>query len=132
MLNHTFQTEVIVRTPPQREAWELLVRHDAAVFGTARRALGRTAPNPSRVCNYQDEIVGKGFIQERVSLMRKSLLLGQLVIALGATVYVNLEPCNHYGRTVLKPWWQLGLRKWWWAWLTTRYLGHSPVTSGGD
>jgi len=44
--------------------------------------------------------------------------------ALGATVYVNLEPCNHYGlRLVLKPWWQLGLRKWWWAWLIHGYLG---------
>jgi len=28
------------------------------------------------------QIVGEGFIQERVSLMRKSLLLGQLAIAL--------------------------------------------------
>jgi len=59
---------------------------------------------------------GKGFIQEQASLM-EILLSKQLANALGATIYVNLEPCNHYGRTppCSEAWWQLEWRKWWWA-----------------
>ncbi|MUL39134.1 bifunctional diaminohydroxyphosphoribosylaminopyrimidine deaminase/5-amino-6-(5-phosphoribosylamino)uracil reductase RibD [Gloeocapsopsis dulcis] len=68
----------------------------------ARRALGRTAPNPlvGSVIVQAGEVVGEGFHpgagqpHAEVFALRAA---GDR--ARGATVYVNLEPCNHYGRT---------------------------------
>lgn len=68
----------------------------------ARRALGRTAPNPlvGSVIVQDGEIVGEGFHpgagqpHAEVFALRAA---GEK--ARGATIYVNLEPCNHYGRT---------------------------------
>ncbi|HBK98358.1 MAG TPA: bifunctional diaminohydroxyphosphoribosylaminopyrimidine deaminase/5-amino-6-(5-phosphoribosylamino)uracil reductase RibD, partial [Microcoleaceae bacterium UBA10368] len=68
----------------------------------ARRALGKTAPNPlvGSVVVRDRKIVGEGFHpcagqpHAEVFALREA---GEL--AEGATVYVSLEPCNHYGRT---------------------------------
>jgi diaminohydroxyphosphoribosylaminopyrimidine deaminase/5-amino-6-(5-phosphoribosylamino)uracil reductase len=68
----------------------------------ARRALGRTSPNPlvGSVIVKNGEIVGEGFHpgagqpHAEVFALREA---GEQ--ARGATIYVNLEPCNHYGRT---------------------------------
>jgi diaminohydroxyphosphoribosylaminopyrimidine deaminase/5-amino-6-(5-phosphoribosylamino)uracil reductase len=68
----------------------------------ARRALGRTAPNPlvGSVVVQAGEVVGEGFHpgagqpHAEVFALRAA---GDR--ARGATIYVNLEPCNHYGRT---------------------------------
>lgn len=68
----------------------------------ARRALGKTAPNPlvGSVIVRDGKIVGEGFHpgagqpHAEVFALREA---GEL--AEGATVYVSLEPCNHYGRT---------------------------------
>jgi diaminohydroxyphosphoribosylaminopyrimidine deaminase/5-amino-6-(5-phosphoribosylamino)uracil reductase len=69
----------------------------------ARQALGKTAPNPlvgSVVVQDNYNIVGEGFHpgagqpHAEVFALRDA---GEQ--AKGATVYVNLEPCNHYGRT---------------------------------
>jgi len=68
----------------------------------ARRALGRTAPNPlvGSVIVQAGKVVGEGFHpgagqpHAEVFALRNA---GDR--ACGATVYVNLEPCNHYGRT---------------------------------
>lgn len=67
-----------------------------------RRALGRTTPNPlvGAVIVKQEEIVGEGFHpgagqpHAEVFALRAAGEKAQ-----GATIYVNLEPCNHYGRT---------------------------------
>jgi len=68
----------------------------------ARCALGRTAPNPlvGAVVVQDGEIVGEGFHpgagqpHAEVFALRAA---GDR--AFGATIYVNLEPCNHHGRT---------------------------------
>ncbi|MBD2483348.1 bifunctional diaminohydroxyphosphoribosylaminopyrimidine deaminase/5-amino-6-(5-phosphoribosylamino)uracil reductase RibD [Planktothrix sp. FACHB-1365] len=68
----------------------------------AYQALGKTAPNPLVGCVIvQDKIiVGEGFHpgagqpHAEVFALRNA---GEQ--AKGATVYVNLEPCNHFGRT---------------------------------
>src|SRR4028118_1085611 len=68
----------------------------------ARRALGRTTPNPlvGSVIVQDGEIVGEGFHpgaghpHAEVFALRDA---GEK--ARGATIYVSLEPCNHYGRT---------------------------------
>ena len=68
----------------------------------ARNALGRTAPNPlvGSVVVLDGEVVGEGFHpgagqpHAEVFALRAA---GDR--ARGATVYVNLEPCSHYGRT---------------------------------
>ena len=68
----------------------------------ARKALGRTAPNPlvGSVIVRDGQIVGEGYHpgaghpHAEVFALREA---GEE--ARGATLYVNLEPCNHYGRT---------------------------------
>lgn len=70
----------------------------------AKKGLGKTYPNPlvGSVIVYKDKIIGEGWHQKAgtphaevhaiASVQDKSLLKK-------ATLYVNLEPCNHYGKT---------------------------------
>jgi diaminohydroxyphosphoribosylaminopyrimidine deaminase / 5-amino-6-(5-phosphoribosylamino)uracil reductase len=68
----------------------------------AKQAWGKTAPNPlvGAVIVKDGEIVGEGFHpgagqpHAEVFALREA---GER--ARGATIYVSLEPCNHYGRT---------------------------------
>ena len=68
----------------------------------ARRAVGKTSPNPlvGSVAVKDGKIVGEGYHpgvgqpHAEVFALRDA---GEA--ARGSTVYVNLEPCNHYGRT---------------------------------
>ncbi len=72
----------------------------------AQQAAGKTAPNPLvgsvivQPNEQGDEIVGEGFHPQAGAPHAEVFALraaGER--ALGATVYVNLEPCSHYGRT---------------------------------
>ncbi|WP_036482179.1 bifunctional diaminohydroxyphosphoribosylaminopyrimidine deaminase/5-amino-6-(5-phosphoribosylamino)uracil reductase RibD [Myxosarcina sp. GI1] len=68
----------------------------------ASRAKGRTSPNPmvGAVVIRDGKIVGEGFHPAPGQPHAEVFALqaaGEL--ARGATIYVNLEPCNHYGKT---------------------------------
>ena len=68
----------------------------------ARHALGRTAPNPlvGAVIVKDGQIIGEGFHPGAGNPHAEVFALREAGdLALGATIYVNLEPCNHYGRT---------------------------------
>ncbi len=68
----------------------------------ARRALGRTSPNPmvGAVVVKNGEIIGEGFHPRAGESHAEVFALKAAgENAQGAIVYVNLEPCNHYGRT---------------------------------
>ncbi len=70
----------------------------------AKKGLGNTYPNPlvGSVIVYENQIIGEGWHQQAggphaevhaiASVQDKALLKK-------ATLYVNLEPCNHFGRT---------------------------------
>ena len=68
----------------------------------AQRAKGQTSPNPmvGAVVVKRGRIVGKGFHKKAGSAHAEIAALDEAGInARGATLYVTLEPCAHFGRT---------------------------------
>lgn len=75
----------------------------AAALSLARRGLGRTAPNPpvgAILVSPEGHVLARGWTQpggrphaERIALDAAD------AAAKGATLYVTLEPCSHFGRT---------------------------------
>jgi diaminohydroxyphosphoribosylaminopyrimidine deaminase/5-amino-6-(5-phosphoribosylamino)uracil reductase len=68
----------------------------------AQQAVGRTAPNPmvGAVIVNQNRVVGEGFHPQAGAPHAEVMALRAAgAEAQGATLYVNLEPCNHTGRT---------------------------------
>jgi diaminohydroxyphosphoribosylaminopyrimidine deaminase / 5-amino-6-(5-phosphoribosylamino)uracil reductase len=70
----------------------------------AKNGLGTTYPNPlvGSVIVYNDEIIGEGWHQKAgeahaevnaILSVKNQLLLSE------STIYVNLEPCSHFGKT---------------------------------
>jgi diaminohydroxyphosphoribosylaminopyrimidine deaminase/5-amino-6-(5-phosphoribosylamino)uracil reductase len=68
----------------------------------ARKGLGRTSPNPvvGAVVVRKGMVVGQGFHQKAGGPHAEPIALAQAgEKARGATLYISLEPCNHFGRT---------------------------------
>src|SRR5882757_1625874 len=68
----------------------------------AERGWGQTAPNPmvGAVVVRDDVVVGEGWhTQYGASHAEVEALRAAGELATGATLYVTLEPCNHFGQT---------------------------------
>lgn len=68
----------------------------------ARQAYGKTAPNPmvGSVIVQDHQIIGEGFHPKVGQPHAEVFALREAGDrSVGATLYVNLEPCSHYGRT---------------------------------
>ena len=73
-----------------------------AALALARRSLGRTWPNPAVGCIIvrDGHVVGRGRTQEGGRPHAEVVALAQAgEAARGATVYVTLEPCSHFGKS---------------------------------
>jgi len=86
----------------QRPATRDDLRYLRRALALARRGLGRTSPNPmvGAVVVRNGQIVGEGYHPKAGELHAEVFALraaGER--ARGATLYVSLEPCSHYGRT---------------------------------
>lgn len=77
-------------------------RFMALALGLGRRGQGRTWPNPAVGCVIVKEgrVVGRGWTQPSGRPHAEPVALAQAgEAAKGATAYVTLEPCSHYGKT---------------------------------
>ncbi|NUB31842.1 bifunctional diaminohydroxyphosphoribosylaminopyrimidine deaminase/5-amino-6-(5-phosphoribosylamino)uracil reductase RibD [Azospirillum brasilense] len=78
------------------------VRHMRAALALAARGLGNTWPNPAVGCVIVRDgvVVGRGWTQPGGRPHAETEALARAGgAARGATAYVTLEPCNHYGKT---------------------------------
>ena len=78
------------------------IHYMALALDEARKGLGRTSPNPAvgAVIVKDGRVVGRGY-HERAGAPHAEVnaLMDAGPRAVGATLYVTLEPCNHTGRT---------------------------------
>jgi len=68
----------------------------------AEKGKGRTSPNPmvGAVLVKDDKVIGEGYHTKAGEEHAEIVALRQAgAEAKGATLYLNLEPCNHYGKT---------------------------------
>jgi diaminohydroxyphosphoribosylaminopyrimidine deaminase/5-amino-6-(5-phosphoribosylamino)uracil reductase len=74
-----------------------------AALGFARKGLGKTSPNPAvgAVIARRGQVVAAGFHRKAGGAHAEVEALNQLrgKARRGDTLYVTLEPCNHFGRT---------------------------------
>ena len=97
-----------VYTTDQIDQVEVLTRPDRWMqrcLDLAKQARGQTSPNPmvGSVIVRNNQVLGEGFHPKagephaEILAMRSAQQAG--LDLEGATLYVNLEPCNHHGRT---------------------------------
>lgn len=77
------------------------LRYMRRALEIAALARGSTSPNPMVGCVLvrDGQIIGEGFHQKAGEPHAEIDALRKTPDAKGADVYVNLEPCNHFGRT---------------------------------
>lgn len=92
--------------PSAIEALRRDERFMRAALAMGRRGLGNTWPNPAVGCvivrrvGDADVVVGRGWTQPGGRPHAETQALAEAgPLAKGATAYVTLEPCSHYGRT---------------------------------
>jgi diaminohydroxyphosphoribosylaminopyrimidine deaminase / 5-amino-6-(5-phosphoribosylamino)uracil reductase len=77
--------------------------HMKSCLELARKALGRTSPNPmvgSVITDAHGKVVGSGFHEKAGTPHAEVHAIKEAgEAARGGTLYVNLEPCCHHGRT---------------------------------
>jgi diaminohydroxyphosphoribosylaminopyrimidine deaminase/5-amino-6-(5-phosphoribosylamino)uracil reductase len=76
--------------------------HLGEALALARRGAGRTSPNPAvgAVLVNEGEVAGRGFHTWEGVRHAEAIALEEAGDrARGATIYINLEPCSHRGRT---------------------------------
>src|SRR6476620_4905258 len=81
---------------------DLDLRHMWAALALARRGLGNVWPNPAVGCVIVKDgrVVGRGWTQPGGRPPAETEALARAgAAARGATAYVTLEPCCHWGRT---------------------------------
>ncbi len=78
------------------------IKYMRMAIALGKKRLGRTTPNPAvgAVVVNGDEVVGKGYHKKAGTAHAEVNALQEAgPRAKGATLYVTLEPCNHFGRT---------------------------------
>ena len=91
-----------IEAPAARAAPDLDLRSMRAALALARRGLGTVWPNPAVGCVIVKDgrVVGRGWTQPGGRPHGETEALGRArEAARGATAYVSLEPCCHWGRT---------------------------------
>ena len=81
---------------------ETHIQYMKSALRLARKGLGRTSPNPmvGALVVRKGVVVGQGFHQKAGGPHAERMALDDAgEKAKGATLYLNLEPCNHFGRT---------------------------------
>lgn len=82
---------------------EIDKRHMRTALALSRRGLGNVWPNPavgSVVLGPDGSVVGRGWTQPGGRPHSEAIALERAgAAAKGGTIYVTLEPCNHYGKT---------------------------------
>jgi diaminohydroxyphosphoribosylaminopyrimidine deaminase / 5-amino-6-(5-phosphoribosylamino)uracil reductase len=87
---------------PKTTATDTDVRHLRRAIELAARARGQTSPNPivGAVVVKEDRVVGEGITQPPGEDHAEVMALAESGDqAVGATMYLSLEPCCHHGRT---------------------------------